>query len=353
MQVPQLGQRLEALEHQFDLPAQAIPLQHVGGREGRLREGREDDHVLGKPQSGRLYLVPLAGGVPADFLVRQADRLGGLAEHADPARNLARRAAVVTRGRDRRRPRARCPRTPDRRHRGQQVERPPGCRVQRQRPRIDTHNQPPARLDHVANPPRGRIPAVGQHMVAGADRELRQRFSRARPLDPRQLEEVTRQRRQAHAVVQPPQRPARSRFLHRRRIHRPDLERAAGDDRQTLLLEQTHTQRVQPTLGFLQPLQQRHVGQVRQTRLAGPNHRFPQRVSAAEVQQEGPQQVVDRLVLPQPLQRPGVPRQLPPVPGQERQQHIPVLVHRAGLRVMHAHVRIRRPRSENQLAPMG
>ena len=81
----------------------------------------------------RLYLVPLAGGVPADFLVRQADRLGGLAEHADPARNLARRAAVVTRGRDRRRPRARCPRTPDRRHRGQQVERPPGCRVQRQR----------------------------------------------------------------------------------------------------------------------------------------------------------------------------------------------------------------------------
>ena len=130
--------------------------------------------------------------------------------------------------------------------------------------------------------------------------------------------------------MQAPQRPARSRFLHRRRIHGPDLERAPGDDRQALLLEQTDTQRVQPTLGFLQPLQQCHVGQVRQMRLPGANYRFPQRVSAAEVQQEGPQEVVDRLVLAQPLQRPGVLRQLAPVLRQERQQHIPVLIHRAG-----------------------
>ena len=115
-------------------------------------------------------------------------------------------------------------------------------------------------------------------MVAGADRELRQRFSRARPLGPRPLEEVARQRRQAHAVGQGPQRPARSRFLHRRRIHRPHLERAPGDDRETLLLEQADTQRVQPTLGFLQALQQRHVRQVRQVRLSGANHRFPQRI---------------------------------------------------------------------------
>ena len=138
-------------------------------------------------------------------------------------------------------------RTRDRPHRRKQVERPPGRRAQRQRPRVDTHNQPPARVDHVANAPGRRIAAVGQHMVAGADRELRQRFSRARPLGPRQLEEVARQRRQAHAVVQAPQRPARARFLHRRRIHGPDLERASGDDRQTLLLEQADTQRVQPT----------------------------------------------------------------------------------------------------------
>ena len=32
--VPQLGQRLEALDHQFDLLAQGIPLQHVGGGKG-------------------------------------------------------------------------------------------------------------------------------------------------------------------------------------------------------------------------------------------------------------------------------------------------------------------------------
>ena len=69
--------------------------------------------------------------------------------------------------------------------------------------------------------------------------------------------------------------------------------------------------------------------------LPGPNHRFPQRVSAAEVQQQGSQEVVDRLVLAQPLQRPGVVRQLAPVLREERQQHIPVLVHRAGIQVMH------------------
>ena len=168
---------------------------------------------------------------------------------------LARRASVVARRRDHGRPGADRARTRDRRHGGQQVEQPSARRAQRQRPGIDTHNQPPALVGHVANAPRGRIAAVGQHMVAGADRELRQRFSRARPLGSRQLEEVARQRRQAHAVVQAPQRPARSRFLHRRRIHGPNLERAPRDDRQALLLEQTDTQRVQPTLGLLQPFQ--------------------------------------------------------------------------------------------------
>ena len=32
---------VEALEHQFDLPAQAIPLQHVRGGKGWLGKGRE------------------------------------------------------------------------------------------------------------------------------------------------------------------------------------------------------------------------------------------------------------------------------------------------------------------------
>ena len=77
----------------------------------------------------RLHLVPLAGSVAADFLVRQADGFGGLAAHADPARNLARRASVVARRRDRGRPGADRARTRDRRHCGQQVERPPARRV--------------------------------------------------------------------------------------------------------------------------------------------------------------------------------------------------------------------------------
>ena len=98
----------------------------------------------------------------------------------------------------------------------------------------NTHNQPPARVGHVASAPRRRIAAIGQHMVAGADRELRQRFSGARPLGPRQLEEIARQRRQAHAVVQAPQRPARARFLHRRRIHGPNLERTSRYESQAL-----------------------------------------------------------------------------------------------------------------------
>ena len=251
----------------------------------------------------------------------------------------------VAQDRDRARPR-------DRRHGGKQVERSPGRREQRQCRRVDAHNQPPSRVHYVVNAPSCRIAAVGEDMVAGPDWELRQRFSRAGTLRPRQLEEVAGQRRQAHAVVQAPQRPARSRFLHCRRIHRPDLERAPGDDREVLLLEQTDTQRVQPRLGFLQALQQRHVRQVRQMRLAGANHGFPQRVPATEVQQEGPQEVVDALVLAKSLQRPGVLRQLPPISGEERQLHVPVLVHCAGPRVTHPHDRIRRLHCEIKLAPM-
>ena len=88
-------------------------------------------------------------------------------------------------------------------------------------------------------------------------------------------------------------------------------------------------------------------------RLSGANHRLPQRVSATEVQQKGPQQVVDRLVFAQPLQRPGILRQFAPVLREERQQHLPVLVHRAGFRVLHPQVRIRRPRREHKFSAYG
>ena len=267
--------------------------------------------------------------------MRLADGRRRLADRAHPARNLAGRAVRILPGHDRRRPGPRVARARHRLHRGQQVELLPGRRAQRQRPRIHTHNQLPARLRHVANAASGRIPAIRQNVIAGADRKLRQRFSRAGPLGPRQLEEVARQRRQTDAVVQAPQRPARPRFLHRRRIHRTDPECALGDDRQVALPEQPDTQRAQPLAGFLQALQQRHVGQIRQLRLPGAHRRLPQRVPAAEVQQQGPQEVVHRLVLAQPLQRSGVPRQLLPVRGQERQQHVPILAARADLRVVH------------------
>ena len=64
-EMPQLGQRLEALEHQFDLPAQAIPLQHVRGGKGRVGKGRQDDHVLGEPQRVAGGACTTACGLPS------------------------------------------------------------------------------------------------------------------------------------------------------------------------------------------------------------------------------------------------------------------------------------------------
>ena len=75
-----------------------------------------------------------------------------------------------------------------------------------------------------------------------------------------------------------------------------------------------------------EPLQQPHVRQVRQTRLPGAHDRLAQRVPASQMEQERAQQALDRLVLAQPLQCSGVLCQLPPVCGQKRHQHFPVLV---------------------------
>ena len=89
-------------------------------------------------------------------------------------------------------------------------------------------------------------------------------------------------------------------------------------------------------------------------RLSSANHRLPQRVSATEVQQKGPQQVVDRLVsLRSPFSAPVSCASSRAVLREERQQDLPVLVHRAGFRVLHPQIRIRRPRRDNKLAPMG
>ena len=114
-------QRREAFEHQFDLLAQAIPLQrlqHLGPGERRFGQGRQDGYVLGKLQGGRLYSVSFAGDVTADFLPYQANNFCPLAAYVDPVRNPARRAAVLPRSHHRRRPRARYTRTRVRRPRG-------------------------------------------------------------------------------------------------------------------------------------------------------------------------------------------------------------------------------------------
>ena len=58
---------------------------------------------------------------------------------------------------------------------------------------------------------------VRQHMVPRPDRKLRQRLPAPRTLRPRDPEEVTRKRRQPHAVVNPPQRARPPRLLHQLR----------------------------------------------------------------------------------------------------------------------------------------
>ena len=47
-QVAELRQRLEALEDELDLPADAVPVEHPAGVEVRLGEGGEQDHVAGE-----------------------------------------------------------------------------------------------------------------------------------------------------------------------------------------------------------------------------------------------------------------------------------------------------------------
>ncbi len=199
---------------------------------------------------------------------------------------------------------------------------------------------------------RRRVAPVGYHVIACADRELRERFAAAGALGTRELEEVARQRRQAHAVVHAPQRAGLARLLHRGRVKRPQLEAAPARHRDAVLLKQPHAQRVQPLLRLPQALQQRHIRQVGQIRLSRPHHRLPQRVPAPQMDQQRAQQVVHRLVLAQPLQRAGVLGQLPPLTGQERHQQVPVLVHRDSPPVSVSDITILRPDTDIKLALM-
>ena len=206
----------------------------------------------------------------------------------------------------------------------QQIEGLVFRRVQGQRRCVHPHGGPAAGALHVEQAPGREGPALGQQIIARLHRELPQRLARADPLGRGQPEEVAGQGRQPHAVVQPPQRPRLARLLHGCGIQRPHLEAPVARHIQTRLIPQCPAQRMQPSLGFPQPLPDRCGGQLGQLRFARTHCRLPQRVAAPEMQQQYAQQVLARLVLAQPLQRPRFRRQFALVRGQELDQQVTV-----------------------------
>ena len=248
-QMPELCQRFETLEHQLDLPAGAVPLQHVRYAELRFRERREDDHVLGKLQGLRLQLRALLGSLLAQALVRDANRFPGLAQRAHPPGH---RSALLVDGLDS--PRPDRPGAPHRLDGFQQVERLVFPCAERQRLRVDPDRQPTAGLGHIADASGGRIAPLRQQVIPRLHREMHEALSRAAPLRRRQLEEVAGQRRQPHTVMHAPQRPRLARLLHRRRIDRPDLQARTRVQLHPSLPEQLHAQGPQPSLRLLQPV---------------------------------------------------------------------------------------------------
>ncbi len=178
--------------YEGSLPAGTIPLQHGRARPVPLGHRGEQDDALGQFQRGGLNRASLAGRLPADFRLR-----GHGPDH---------------------------PGVPQWLHARYKIEclAIPSC--QNQRATIHTHRHWPVGLHCIADPPARRIPPIRQDAIPRHDRELRQRLARARPLGQGQLEKVKRQRRQAHAVVDPTQRPVRPGLLHRRRVEHPHLE---------------------------------------------------------------------------------------------------------------------------------
>ena len=125
--------------------------------------------------------------------------------------------------------------------------------------------------------------------------------------------------------MEPPQRSGPSRLLYRRGVEDPHLESSVRGDGDAVFLKQFHAQRIEPVPRFPEPLQQRHVRQIRQARLPSPHHGLSQRMSASQMDQQRPQQLLRRLVLAQPSQRPRLRRQILPVVRKERDQQVPVL----------------------------
>lgn len=79
-----MGQRPVSLEDPFDLPAQAVPLQHVAGGKLLLRVGGEHDDATSEAQSFRPLPFALLSHLAAKALVRDHDLVGGVVRRADP-----------------------------------------------------------------------------------------------------------------------------------------------------------------------------------------------------------------------------------------------------------------------------
>ena len=81
-QVAQLGERLETLESQFDLPAKPVPLQDRLGAELRRWQVAYYQDVLGVFQGFRFRLLGLLGGLAEQLRQRALDAIFALANAA-------------------------------------------------------------------------------------------------------------------------------------------------------------------------------------------------------------------------------------------------------------------------------
>jgi hypothetical protein len=71
-------QRFQRFECQFDLPAQAIDRQHLGGREFPCRQRRGQDEIFRRDQATRIEPGLLAAGVLAQAFMSPSWTAGGL-----------------------------------------------------------------------------------------------------------------------------------------------------------------------------------------------------------------------------------------------------------------------------------
>ncbi|MCY4311390.1 MAG: hypothetical protein OXC54_08805 [Rhodospirillaceae bacterium] len=86
-----LRDRLEALEGQFHLPPETVPVEDRLRGEPGFGEGGEDDRVLHERQRRRLRSSAGPGRLPAKLLKGDPDRRVGIPDRADPSVDGGRR----------------------------------------------------------------------------------------------------------------------------------------------------------------------------------------------------------------------------------------------------------------------